>query len=287
VPLHHGDIAEPADVAVAAEGCEAIVNFAAETHVDRSILSAEDFGRAEFRGTQVLLEHLRATGIRMVQVSTDEVYGDLEAGGSSTETDALRPSSPYSAAKAAGDLLVSAYARTFGVNASITRGSNTYGPNQYPEKFIPLFATNALDGQPLPLYGDGRQIRDWLFVEDHCAGIDFVLHHGEPGEVYNVGGGDEHENIDVAERIIELAGADRSLLRSVPDRPGHDRRYSLDTSKLHDLGCSPQKSFDEGLRETVVWYRDNRAWWEPIKSGEYREYYERQYAGRLADSSAV
>jgi dTDP-glucose 4,6-dehydratase len=287
IPLHHGDIAEPADVATAAAGCEAIVNFAAETHVDRSILSAEDFGRAEFRGTQVLLEHLRATGIRMVQVSTDEVYGDLEAGGSSTETDALRPSSPYSAAKSAGDLLVSAYARTFGVNASITRGSNTYGPNQYPEKFIPLFATNALDGEPLPLYGDGRQIRDWLFVEDHCAGIEFVLHHGAPGEVYNVGGGDEHENIDVAERIIELAGADRSLLRSVPDRPGHDRRYSLDTSKLHGLGWSPQKNFDEGLRETVVWYRDNRAWWEPIKSGAYREYYERQYAERLADSTAV
>jgi dTDP-glucose 4,6-dehydratase len=287
VPFHHGDIAEPADVAAAAAGCEAIVNFAAETHVDRSILSAEDFGRAEFRGTQVLLEHLRTTGIRMVQVSTDEVYGDLEAGGSSTESDALRPSSPYSAAKSAGDLLVSAYARTFGVNASITRGSNTYGPNQYPEKFIPLFATNALDGEPLPLYGDGRQIRDWLFVEDHCAGVEFVLHNGAPGEVYNVGGGDEHENIDVAERIIELAGADRSLLRSVPDRPGHDRRYSLDTSKLHGLGWAPQKAFDEGLRETVAWYRDNRAWWEPIKSGEYREYYERQYGTRLADSTAV
>jgi dTDP-glucose 4,6-dehydratase len=287
VPFHHGDIAEPADVAAAAAGCEAIVNFAAETHVDRSILSAEDFGRAEFRGTQVLLEHLRTTGIRMVQVSTDEVYGDLEAGGSSTESDALRPSSPYSAAKSAGDLLVSAYARTFGVNASITRGSNTYGPNQYPEKFIPLFATNALDGEPLPLYGDGRQIRDWLFVEDHCAGVEFVLHNGAPGEVYNVGGGDEHENIDVAERIIELAGADRSLLRSVPDRPGHDRRYSLDTSKLHGLGWAPKKAFDEGLRETVAWYRDNRAWWEPIKSGEYREYYERQYGTRLADSTAV
>jgi dTDP-glucose 4,6-dehydratase len=287
VPLHHGDISEPADVALAAEGCEAIVNFAAETHVDRSILSAEDFGRTEFRGTQVVLEHLRATGVRMVQVSTDEVYGDLEAGGSSTEDDALRPSSPYSAAKSAGDLLVSAYARTFGVNASITRGSNTYGPNQYPEKFIPLFATNALDGEPLPLYGDGRQIRDWLFVEDHCAGIEFVLHQGAPGEVYNVGGGDEHENIHVAEQIIELAGADRSLLRSVPDRPGHDRRYSLDTSKLRDLGWFPQKSFDEGLRETVVWYRDNRAWWEPIKSGEYREYYERQYGERLADSTSV
>ena len=175
-----------------------------------------------------------------MQVSTDEVYGDLEAGGSSTETDALHPSSPYSAAKSAGDLLVPAYARTFGVNASITRGSNTYGPNQYPEKFIPLFATNALDGQPLPLYGDGRQIRDWLFVEDHCAGIEFVLHEGAPGEIYNVGGGDEHENIDVAARIIELAGADRSLLRSVPDRPGHDRRYSLDTAKLRGLGWAPE-----------------------------------------------
>ena len=217
VEFHHGDIAEPATTSSARRpGCDAIVNFAAETHVDRSILSAEDFGRAEFRGTQVLLEHLRETGIRLVQVSTDEVYGDLEAGGSSTEADALRPSSPYSAAKSAGDLLVPAYARTFGVNASITRGSNTYGPNQYPEKFIPLFATNALDGEPLPLYGDGRQIRDWLFVEDHCAGIELVLHEGAPGEIYNVGGGDEHENIDVAARIIELAGADRSLLRSVP-----------------------------------------------------------------------
>ena len=287
VEFHQGDIAEPADVARAADGCDAIVNFAAETHVDRSILSAEDFGRAEFRGTQVLLEHLRRTGIRLVQVSTDEVYGDLEAGGSSKETDALNPSSPYSAAKSSGDLLVCAYARTFDVNASITRGSNTYGPNQYPEKFIPLFATNALDGQPLPLYGDGKQIRDWLFVEDHCAGIEVVLHEGAPGEVYNVGGGDEHENIDVAARIIELAGADRSLLRSVPDRPGHDRRYSLDTSKLRGLGWAPQTPFEDGLRTTVDWYRESRAWWEPIKSGAYREYYEQQYASRLADSTAV
>jgi dTDP-glucose 4,6-dehydratase len=287
VEFLEGDIASRADVARAAKGCDAIVNFAAETHVDRSILTAEDFGRTEFRGTQVLLEQLRETGIRLVQVSTDEVYGDLEAGGSSKETDPLRPSSPYSAAKAAGDLLVPAYARTFGVNASITRGSNTYGPNQYPEKFIPLFATNALDVQPLPLYGDGRQIRDWLFVEDHCAGIEFVLHNGAPGEIYNVGGGDEHENIDVAARIIELAGADRSLLRSVPDRPGHDRRYSLDTGKLRALGWAPEQPFEAGLRETFEWYRDNRAWWEPIKSGEYREYYERQYAGRLADSTAV
>ena len=181
-----------------------------------------------------------------MQVSTDEVYGDLEAGGSSTETDALRPSSPYSAAKAAGDLLVPAYARTFGVNASITRGSNTYGPNQYPEKFIPLFVTNALDGEPLPLYGDGRQVRDWLLVEDHCAGIELVLREGAPGEIYNVGGGDEHENIDVAERILELTGADRSLLRSVADRPGHDRRYSLDTAKLRGLGWAPQTPFEDG-----------------------------------------
>jgi dTDP-glucose 4,6-dehydratase len=287
VEFHEGDIAEPADVARAGHGCDAIVNFAAETHVDRSILEAEDFGRAEFRGTQVLLEHVRETGARLVQVSTDEVYGDLEGGGSSGETDALRPSSPYSAAKAAGDLLVTAYARTFGVNVSITRGSNTYGPNQYPEKFIPLFVTNALDGEPLPLYGDGRQVRDWLHVEEHCAGIELVLREGAPGEIYNVGGGDEHENIDVATRIVELTGADRSLLRSVPDRPGHDRRYSLDTAKLRGLGWSPQRRFEDGLRETVAWYRDNRSWWEPIKSGAYREYYERQYADRLANAKSV
>ena len=285
--FHQGDIAVPADVKRAARGCEAIVNFAAETHVDRSILAAEDFGRTEFRGTQVLLEHVRETGGRLVQVSTDEVYGDLEAGGSSRETDPLSPSSPYSAAKAAGELLVPAYVRTFGVNASITRGSNTYGPNQYPEKFIPLFVTNALDGEPLPLYGDGRQVRDWLFVEDHCAGIELVLLQGAAGEVYNLGGGDEHENIDVAERLLELTGADRSLLRSVDDRPGHDRRYSLDTAKLHGLGWSPQTPFEVGLRETVSWYRENRAWWEPIKSGEYREYYERQYGDRLANATSV
>src|SRR3954470_1593563 len=287
VEFQHGDIASPADVETAARGCEAIVNFAAETHVDRSILAPEDFGHTAFHGTQVLLEHLRDSKLRMVQVSTDEVYGDLEGGGSSREGDPLRPSSPYSAAKAAGDLLVPAYVRTFGVNASITRGSNTYGPNQYPEKFIPLFATNALDGDPLPLYGDGRQVRDWLFVEDHCAGIEHVLREGAPGEIYNVGGGDEHENIDVAERILALTGADRSLLRSVADRVGHDRRYSLDTSKLRGLGWDTQTSFEDGLRETVQWYRDHRSWWQPIKSGEYREYYERQYGERLANATTV
>ena len=285
--LIEGDIAEPADVAHAAEGCDAIVNFAAETHVDRSILSADEFGRTEFRGTQVLLEHIRSSGQRLVAVSTDEVYGDLEAGGSSKETDQLRPSSPYSAAKAAADLLVPAYVRTFGVDASITRGSNTYGPNQYPEKFIPLFVTNALDGEPLPLYGDGRQVRDWLFSEDHCAGIELVLREGGAGEVYNVGGGDEHENIDVARRLLELTGADPSLLRRVEDRPGHDRRYSLDTAKIRALGWRPETAFGEGLAATVDWYRENRGWWEPIKSGSYREYYERQYAERLANSGSV
>ena len=285
IEFHLGDIAEPEDVARAAEGCTAIVNFAAETHVDRSILDPETFGRTEFRGVQVLLEHVRAAGIRLIQVSTDEVYGDLEAGGSSRETDELRPSSPYSAAKAAGDLLVPAFVRSFGVDAAVTRGSNTYGPNQYPEKFIPLFATNALDGEPLPLYGDGRQIRDWLYVEDHCAGIELVLREGVPGEIYNVGGGDERENIEVAERLLELTGAERSLLRRVDDRAGHDRRYSLDTTKLRSLGWAPETSFEDGLRETVEWYRDNRSWWVPIKCGDYRAYYERQYAERLANAT--
>src|SRR5207253_4428192 len=191
---------------------EAIVNFAAETHVDRSILGATDFGRTEFFGTQVLLEHVREAGIRLVQVSTDEVYGDLESGGSATESDPVRPSSPYSVAKAAGDLHIPAYARTFGVDASITRGSNTYGPNQYPEKFIPLFVTNALDEQPLPLYGDGRYRRDWLSVFDHCRGIEFALMQGEPGTIYNVGGGNERENITVAEIILKHLGKPLSLI---------------------------------------------------------------------------
>jgi dTDP-glucose 4,6-dehydratase len=285
VEFHHGDIASPADVAQAAGGCDAIVNFAAETHVDRSVLSAEEFGHTNFHGTQVLLEHVRESGQRLVQVSTDEVYGDLEAGGSSRETDPLNPSSPYSAAKAAGELLIPAYVRTYGVDAAITRGSNTYGPNQYPEKFIPLFVTNLFDGDPVPLYGDGKQIRDWLYVEDHCAGIELVLREGGRGEIYNIGGGDERYNIDVAERLFELTGADRSLLRRVEDRPGHDRRYSVDTAKIRALGWAAQTSFDAGLRTTVAWYRDNRAWWEPIKSGEFREYYERQYAKRFSTSA--
>jgi dTDP-glucose 4,6-dehydratase len=284
IELVVADICDAEAVAEAAAGFDAIVNFAAETHVDRSILGATDFGRTEFFGTQVLLEEVRRTGARFVQVSTDEVYGDLADGGSAAETDPIKPSSPYSVAKAAGDLHIPAYARTFGVNASITRGSNTYGPNQYPEKLIPLMTTNALAGEPLPVYGDGRQIRDWLWVEDHCSGIELVLREGAAGEVYNVGGDDERENVEIVSRILELTGADQSLIRHVEDRAGHDRRYSLDTAKLRALGWAPQKSFAEGIADTVAWYQDNRSWWEPIKSGEYREYYERQYAARLANS---
>jgi dTDP-glucose 4,6-dehydratase len=215
-------------------------------------------------------------------VSTDEVYGDLEGGGRSKEHDALRPSSPYSASKAGGDLQVLAYVRTFGVDACITRGANTYGARQYPEKMLPLFITNALDGEPLPVYGDGRQVREWLHAEDHAAAIELVLREGAGGEIYNVGG-EERENIDVTKRILELTGADESLIRHVEDRPGHDRRYALDDGKLHGLGWSRQHSFDDsGLPDTVEWYRDNRAWWEPIKSGEFRAYYQTQYAARLS-----
>jgi dTDP-glucose 4,6-dehydratase len=281
---HHfieGDIADPAAVAEAAQGCEAIVNFAAESHVDRSILESFDFVHTQVHGTQTLLEHARATGVRLVQVSTDEVYGDLEDGGSSGEDDPLRPSSPYSATKAGGDLLVLGYVRTHRVDACITRGANTYGPHQYPEKFLPLFITNALDGEPLPVYGDGRQRREWLHVDDHCAGVELVLEHGEAGHVYNVGG-DERENLEMVGRILALTGADESLVRHVEDRPGHDRRYSIDDAKLRGLGWSPAESLEDGLAATFAWYRDNRAWWEPIKSGEYRAYYERQYADRLA-----
>ncbi|MGL6279509.1 MAG: dTDP-glucose 4,6-dehydratase, partial [Gaiella sp.] len=274
--------ADPDAVARAAAGCEAVVNFAAETHVDRSVLDPSEFVRTNVQGPMNLLEWARRTEARMVQVSTDEVYGDLEAGGSSLEDDALRPSSPYSATKAGGDLLVPSYVRTYGVNASTTRGANTYGPNQYPEKLIPLFATNAFDGIPLPVYGDGKQVREWLHVEDHCAAIDLVLRAGARGEAYNIGG-EARENLHVTERILTLTGRDASLVRHVVDRAGHDRRYSVDDAKLRALGWEPRHRLDEGaLEATVAWYADNRAWWEPIKSGEYRRYYEEQYAQRLA-----
>jgi dTDP-glucose 4,6-dehydratase len=281
VELVRGDIAEPASMERAGD-FDAIVNFAAETHVDRSLLTPHEFVRTDVHGALVLAQAAHERSVRLVQVSTDEVYGDVEEGWSSREDDSLRPSSPYSASKAGGDLQVLAAVRTFGVDACVTRGSNTYGSNQHPEKLIPLFTTNAFEGAPLPLYGDGRQVRDWLHVDDHCAGIELVLREGERGAVYNIGAGDERENREVAQRILELTGADPSLLRHVQDRPGHDRRYSLDTTKLRGLGWQPRRTFEDGLAETVEWYRTNRAWWEPLKSGEYRAYYERQYASRLA-----
>ena len=280
--FHEGDICDAAAVAAAAEGCDAIVNFAAETHVDRSILGAAEFIETDVLGTYVLLEWAREHGKRLVHVSTDEVYGDIEAPHRSSEADALRPSSPYAASKAGGDLQMLAAVRTHGVDACITRGANTYGPNQYPEKLISLFVTNALDSEPLPLYGDGRQARDWLHVSDHCAGIETVLRTGATGEVYNLGGGREVENLEVTRRILMLTGGDPGLVRHVADRPGHDRRYAVDSSKLRTLGWSPKRSFEDGLAETVEWYRSRRDWWEPIKSGEYLEYYRRQYAARLS-----
>jgi dTDP-glucose 4,6-dehydratase len=280
VEFLEGDICDADAVAEAGAGCEAVVNFAAETHVDRSILGAAEFIETDVLGAYVLVTWARDAGARLVQVSTDEVYGDVPEGSSSREDDALRPSSPYSASKAGGDLQVLAAVRTHGIDACVTRGANTYGPNQYPEKLVPLFVTNALDGEPLPVYGDGRQRREWLHVDDHCAAVELVLRSGRAGEAYNVGG-KEQENLTVTERILELTGADPALVRHVDDRPGHDRRYSLDDSKLRGLGWSPERSLDAGLADTVAWYRENRAWWEPIKSGAYREYYARQYASRL------
>ena len=279
--FRRGDIAVPEDVESAGR-FDSIVNFAAETHVDRSILGPEDFVRTDVLGSLVLLQAARELSARLVHVSTDEVYGDVEPGWSSREDDPLRPSSPYSASKAGGDLQVLAGVRTFGVNASVTRGSNTYGPNQYPEKILPLFATNALDGEALPLYGDGRQVRDWLHVDDHCAAIELVLREGRPGEVYNVAANEEHENAELARLIIEHLEADPALVRHVEDRAGHDRRYSLDTTRLRELGWAPRRDWESGIRETIGWYRDNRDWWEPIKRSDgFRAYYKKQYAARL------
>ena len=281
--FHLGDIADPAAVAKAARGCQAIVNFAAESHVDRSIIDGSDFLATNVAGANVLLEAARAEGSRLVQVSTDEVYGDVPPGVSSREDDALAPSSPYSAAKASGELFLLAHVRTYGVDALITRGSNTYGPNQYPEKVLPLFVTNALDREPLPLYGDGKQVRDWLHVEDHCAGIELVLREGAAGAIYNLGGGEEVENREITRRVLELTGAPDSLVRRVDDRPGHDRRYSLDSARAEAIGWRKRWTLASGLPATVDWYRDHRPWWEEIKgSSGYRDYYERQYAGRLS-----
>ncbi|HEY7630519.1 MAG TPA: dTDP-glucose 4,6-dehydratase [Thermoleophilaceae bacterium] len=276
-----GAIEDPQAVRDAMQGCDAVVNFAAESHVDRSIADQDAFALTHVIGTSVLLDAARELGVgRYVQVSTDEVYGSI-AEGSFTESSPLNPSSPYSATKAAGDLLVSAHTHTYGIEALICRGSNNYGPRQYPEKLIPLCILNALAGDNLPVYGDGKQVRNWLFVEDFARAIDAVLQKGRPGEAYNVGGPDEEENLQVVHRILEHTGRDESLIEHVTDRPGHDRRYSLSSDKVRALGWAPLTLFEAGLPKTVDWYRDNEWWWSPIRSGEYREYYERHYGRSL------
>jgi dTDP-glucose 4,6-dehydratase len=275
-----GQIEDPEAVAGAIGDAEAIVNFAAETHVDRSIADPYAFSVTNALGTHVLLEAARERGLRYLQVSTDEVYGSIETG-SFTEASPLAPSSPYSASKTGADLLVCSYFHTYGLEAMVCRGSNNYGPRQYPEKLIPLMILNAFAGDHLPVYGDGRNVRNWLFVEDFGRGIGHVLANGQPGEVYNCGGPDECENIEVVTRILELAGADQSLIEYVTDRPGHDRRYSLSSDKLAGLGWRARTRFADGLAQTVSWYRDNAWWWEPIRSGAYREYYERHYGRSL------
>jgi len=278
--LVEADIADRDAVGAGIEGCDAAVNFAAESHVDRSIEAPGEFITTDVYGTYVLLEAARDAGVRHLQVSTDEVYGDFEMG-SATEESALNPSSPYSASKAGGDLLVSAFARTYGSEALIIRASNNYGPRQHPEKLIPLCILNALAGDPLPVYGDGMQVRNWLYVEDCCDAIDAVLERGEPGQVYNVGGPDELSNLEVLRRILALTDRDESLIEFITDRPGHDRRYSLSAARLEALGWKAAVPFDEGIERTVSWYRENEEWWAPIRSGEYRSYYERHYGKAL------
>jgi len=278
--FHHGAIEDPVVVRQAIDGADAVVNFAAETHVDRSIAQPDAFVATHAQGTYVLLEAVRERGLRYLQVSTDEVYGSI-AEGSFVESSALEPSSPYSATKAGADLLVASYHRTYGVEAVICRGSNNYGPYQYPEKLIPLMVCNALGGDLLPVYGDGLNVRNWLYVEDFDRAIGEVLAHGRAGEAYNVGGPDECTNLEVVRRILKLCGRDESLIDHVPDRPGHDRRYSLSSEKVRALGWEAQIGFAEGLERTVAWYRDNRWWWEPIRSGAYRDYYLRQYGRAL------
>ena len=286
-----GDISDPLAVAEAMQGCQYVLNFAAESHVDRSIEEPGQFILTDVYGTYILLEQarkLKEAGERgegpkferFVQISTDEVYGHVPTG-SSKEGDAIETRSPYSASKAGGELMAHAYYITYGLPVVITRGSNNYGPYQYPEKLIPLFITNALDNEPLPVYGDGQQIRDWMHVLDHCSGIDTAMHKGQLGEVYNVGGGgEEHVNLEITQMILKLTGKPDTLIKYVVDRPGHDRRYSLATDKLQALGWKPQYTLEEGLRQTVDWYANNRAWWEPLKSGEFKEYYRRQYVER-------
>ncbi len=275
-----GDIADEEVVRRAMAGCDAVINFAAETHVDRSILFPKEFVLTDVVGTFTLLEVARELGAsKFVQVSTDEVYGSIDEG-AFDEIAALEPSSPYSASKAGGDLLTLAYAKTFDAPALVARSTNNYGPYQYPEKLVPLFITNALDDKPLPVYGDGRQVRDWLHVRDNCEALALLLERGEPGVVYNVAGDCELENVDVTKRILKILGKGEDLITYVKDRPAHDRRYALSCERIKALGWNPQTPFDVGLEETVGWYGEHEDWWRPLKGKAFEEYYRRQYGGR-------
>jgi dTDP-glucose 4,6-dehydratase len=280
-----GDICDSAAVADAMEGCTHVFNFAAESHVDRSLMAGAEgagaFVQTDVFGVYVLLEEAKRQKVqKFVQVSTDEVYGDVESG-HSVESDGLNPRSPYSASKAGGELLAQSYFVSHDMPVVITRGSNTFGPYQYPEKLIPVFVTNAIDDAQLPLYGDGMQKRDWLYVDDHCCGVLLAGESGEPGEAYNVGGGNERTNFEITHKVLELLGKPESLIKHVADRPGHDRRYALDSSKIKALGWEPSITFDDAIRRTVEWYKSREDWWRPIKSGEaYREYYGANYGKR-------
>lgn len=281
----HGDITNPADVAEAyRDDVDVVVNFAAETHVDRSLMEAGSFIQTDIHGVLVLLEEARRHAPklkRFVQISTDEVYGSIERG-SFKESDPLNPRNPYSASKAGGDRMAYAYAQTYELPIIITRASNNFGPWQYPEKLIPLFVTNAIDDLPLPLYGDGGNVRDWLYVDDHCAAIDFLIDRGKNSEVYNIGGGNERENRDITRKILQILKKPESLIKPVADRQGHDRRYSVNTTKLERLGFKSNTNFDDALRQTVQWYVSNEAWWRSIKekSPEFKAYYDKQYGAR-------
>jgi dTDP-glucose 4,6-dehydratase len=276
----HGDICDAKMVRDVLRGADAVVNFAASSHVDRSLVEPDEFVKTDVFGVFTLLEAVRELKIpRFVHISTDEVYGSL-ATGSARESDPLRPSNPYSASKAGGDLLALAYWQTHRVPVVITRSSNNFGPYQYPEKVIPLFVTNALDDEPLPLYGDGRNVRDWLYVLDNCAALDLVLRKGHDGEVYNIGGGHEVENIVLTREILRLTGKPETLIRPVKDRPGHDRRYSIDSKKVRQLGWTPRHPFGRALEATVAWFREHEAWWRPLKSGELKAWYRQQYENR-------
>jgi len=285
-----GDICrrDEVEAAVRAHDIDTIVNFAAETHVDRSIMDPDAFIQTSVYGTYTLLEVARRLGLeRYHQISTDEVYGHVPAGRSSRETDPVEPRSPYAASKASADLLVNAYHVTYGMPTTVTRGSNNIGPYQYPEKAVPLFATNAIDGLPLPVYGDGRQMREYQYVRDHCEAIDLVLQRGQIGETYNIGTGVEVENLAMIEILLDVLNRPRSLIRHVTDRPGHDRRYSLDIRKITALGWEPAHTPAEAIAETALWYRDNEWWWRKIKSGDFQQYYEAQYGERLRTAAPL